>query len=160
MKEAIRSVDPALPLYDLKTMDERIGETLTIRRFAVLLLIAFAVIALFMATLGLYGVINYGVTQRTQEIGIRMALGAQRTEVVLLIIRDGLRMTVAGIGFGLISAIGFGRLIANQLFKVSPLDPPTLIGTALVLLISAIVAMYIPARRAASIDPLEACRYE
>ena len=160
MKEVVRSIDPALPVSDLKTMDERIAAALTIRRFAVLLLSVFAIIALFMAALGLYGVVNYGVVQRTQEIGIRMALGASRAEVIRLIIRQGLRMTVSGIGFGLISAVFLGRLVSSQLFNVSPVDPPTLIGMALALLCVALFAAYVPARRAARIDPFEACRSE
>jgi predicted permease len=160
MKEAVAALDPNEPLVDLQTMDERVSSTLTLKRFAVFLLGLFGAIALFMAALGLYGVINYGVAQRTQEIGIRMALGAQRGEVLRLIIGQGLRLTIVGIGLGLLLVLALARLISNQLFQVSAFDPPTLIGMAAALLLVALGATYIPARRAASIDPLEACHYE
>src|SRR5262249_8533308 len=112
------------------------------------------------AALGLYGVVNYGIAQRTQEIGIRMALGAQRGEVLRMVLRQGLCLTLIGIGIGLFGVLVLVQLIANQLFRVSTFDPPTLFGMATVLLLVTLGATYIPARRAAGIDPLVAFRYE
>ena len=160
MKEAVSSIDPALPVYGLKTMDELVALTLGVRRFAAVLLGIFASIALFMAAIGLYGVINYTVTQRTQEIGIRVALGADPTQVLGFIMKQGLRTSLVGVGLGLIAALAAARLISSQLFGVHSFDPPTFALMAAVLVVVATIAAYIPARRATKIDPLEACRYE
>jgi putative ABC transport system permease protein len=159
-REAVRSVDHAQPVFDLKSMDDRVSATLARRQFAVALLGIFAAVAVFMAALGLYGVINYNVAQRTQEIGIRMALGAQRRQVLGLVMLQGVRMTMAGIVLGLAGAFYFARLIATELFQVSAFDPATFGFTAAVLFGVAILASYVPGRRATKIDPLVACRYE
>ena len=134
--------------------------TLASRKFTVALLALFAGTAVFLAALGLYGVINYGVTQRTQEIGIRMALGAQRSQVLGLILRGGLRITLLGVALGWIAAFGIVRLLRNQLFGLSVFDPAMFAGTATILAAVALFATYVPARRATKLDPLEACRYE
>jgi predicted permease len=160
MREAVNSFDPAQPIYDVKTMKERVAATLGGRKFTVALLAVFAMTAVLLAALGLYGVINYGVTQRTQEIGIRMALGARRPQVLSLVLRDGLRITVIGMLFGWITAFGIARLLSNQLFGLNAADPATFAGTAAILGAVALFASLIPARRATKLDPLEACRYE
>lgn len=160
MRDAVRSINPAQPVSNLKTMDERVDATLGGRRFAVRLLGLFAVIALFMAALGLYGVISYGVTQRTHEIGIRMALGAQRSQVLGWVVAQGMRLTIVGIAVGLIAALALSRLLSTQLFEISVFDPATFGLMAVVLVSVSFVASYVPARRATRVDPLEACRYE
>ena len=113
-----------------------------------------------MAALGLYGVINYNVSQRTQEIGIRMALGAETRQVLRLIIGQGVRMTIAGIAIGFIAAFYFARLLSSQLFQVSSFDPVTFVFTGFLLFGISVLASYAPARKATRIDPNEACRYE
>ncbi len=125
-----------------------------------MLLGLFAVTAAFLAALGLYGVINYGVTQRTQEIGIRMALGARRTQVLTLIVGKGLRITLSGLALGALAASWIAPWFPNQLFGVSAFDPMTFAGMAVLLTAVALFASYVPARRAMKLDPVEACRYE
>ncbi len=160
MRLSVRSVDPLQPITNLKTMEERVAETLDVRRFAVFLLGAFAAIALFMAALGLYGVVNYGVRQRIQEIGIRMALGARNSQVVGAIVGQGFRIAVIGIGFGLIAAFILTRFVSTQFFGVNAFDPLTFVGMTTALVAVALLATYIPARRATKVNPIEACRYE
>jgi putative ABC transport system permease protein len=120
----------------------------------------FALVALFMAALGLYGVISYSVTQRTQEIGIRMALGAQSRSLLALVVGQGLRLAGVGVAIGLAMAVALSQLLRNQFFGVSALDPVTLLSISAALLGAAFLASYIPARRAARVDPLVALRYE
>ena len=160
IREAVRAAEPTQSVFDLKSMDQRIAESLGPRRFAVTLLAAFAIIAVGMAALGIYGVISYAVTQRTQEIGIRMALGAERSEVLKLILGHGLRLASAGVVIGLIASAALTRIVTNQLFQVSRFDPATFIATALALISVALIASYIPARRAMGVDPTIALRYE
>jgi putative ABC transport system permease protein len=141
-------------------MEQRIASSLGPRRFAVQLLGLFAAIALLMAALGLYGVIAYTVTQRTQEIGVRMALGAQRQQVMGLVIGQALRLSAAGVLAGLVVASVLARLVASQLFEVSAFDPVTFAIMALGLMVAALLASYGPARRATRVDPMVALRYE
>jgi putative ABC transport system permease protein len=160
MQATVKSVDPTQPISDAKTMEERVSATLAGRRFTIMLLGLFAVTAVFLAALGLYGVINYGVTQRTQEIGIRMVLGAQRSQVLSLIVFHALRIIVIGVSLGWIAAFVIARLLPNQLFGVSAFDPATFAAMAMLLAAVALFASYVPARRAMQLDPMEACRYE
>src|SRR5262245_50397287 len=133
IRDAVRSADPAQPVFELRPMEERVFATLARRQFAVVLLAVFAALAVFMASLGLYGVINYNVSQRTQEIGIRMALGAERRQVLALVIGQGMRMTVVGIAIGIIAALYFARLLSTQLFQINSFDPTTFLWTGFLL---------------------------
>jgi putative ABC transport system permease protein len=156
----VREVDPNQPVHRLKTMQDMVDSSLAPRKFVVRLLGFFALVALFMAALGLYGVISYSVAQRTQEIGIRMALGAESGSLLALVVRQGLRLAGVGVLIGLILAVVCGRLLENQFFGVNPLDPVTFVSISAALLAAASLASYIPARRATKVDPLEALRYE
>ena len=160
IREAVRSVDAGQPVYSLASMDQHIANSLGPRRFAVHLLGLFAGIAVLMAALGLYGVISYTVAQRTQEIGIRMTLGAQRGQVLSLVVGHALRLAVTGVVAGAVAAFVLARLLASQLFEVSTFDPATFGTMALGLLVVACAASYGPARRATRVDPMEALRYE
>jgi len=120
----------------------------------------FAAMALIIATIGIYGVVSYGVSERTREIGIRMALGAERGEVLRLIVRRGLLLTLVGIGAGAAAALGLTRVIGRFLYGVTPTDPATFAAVAILLAVVAVAASYIPARRAAGVDPMKALRYE
>jgi len=160
IREAVNSVDPAQSIYDVATMEERVSGALGTKEFTVILLAVFAAIAVFLAALGLYGVVNYGVTQRTQEIGIRMALGAQQSQVLNLILRSGLQFTLAGLFFGWLIAFGVARRIPDQLFGVKPFDPLAFVSMSFLMSAVALLASYVPARRAMRLDPLEACRHE
>jgi predicted permease len=155
-----RSLDPNLPLYDVKMMEQRLSESLARRRFAMLMLSLFAVIALLLASVGIYGVMSYTVAQRTREIGIRAALGAQTRDVLRLIVRQGMSLAGIGVGLGLVTAIAATRLMASLLFAVSATDPLTFVVIALLLALVALAACWIPARRAAKVDPMIALRYE
>ena len=137
-----------------------VSASLASRRFVVTLLGVFAAMALAMAVIGLYGVISYAVTQRTQEVGIRMALGAQPREVLRLVIGQGMQLAGIGAAAGLAVSLIFSRVLKNQLFRVSAFDPLTFSGTALVLIAAALAACYIPARRATRVDPMDALRHE
>ena len=160
LRAAVGAVDPTLPVFDIKTMDQRVNESLGMRRFAVTLLSAFATIALALASLGIYGVISYAVTQRTREIGIRMALGAERSRVLGMVLGQGIRLAAGGVVVGLILSAVLTRLVATQLYQVSRFDPLTFGATALVLTLVSLAASYLPARRAMSVDPMVALRYE
>ena len=160
IREAVRGIDPALAVANIRTLPDMVARSLSPRRFVVTLLEIFAGMALLMAVLGLYGVISYSVAQRTQEIGIRMALGAQPGEVLSLVIGQGMRLTGIGAAIGLGAALAFSRALKSQLFQVSAFDPLTFTITALVLIAAALVASYIPARRATRVDPMDALRYE
>jgi predicted permease len=147
-------------VYGVRTMHEIVADSLAARRFSMILLGVFAALALVLSSIGIYGVISYLVGQRTHEIGIRMALGAQQGDVLKLVLGQGIRMAVVGVGIGLAAAIGLTRLMSKMLFAVSPTDPVTLTGVAVLLIGVALAACYIPARRAMRTDPIVALRYE
>jgi putative ABC transport system permease protein len=160
LRNAVREVDPALPVYDVMTMNERLSDSVAARRFNLLLLGGFAALALLLAGVGVYGVISYVVTQRTHEVGVRMALGAQSADVVRLFIKQGMAMVMFGVALGLIGAFALTRVMKSLLFDVSAIDPLTFACVALLLSLVALAACYLPARRAARIDPLASLRRE
>jgi ABC-type antimicrobial peptide transport system permease subunit len=137
-----------------------VSESVAQRRFSMLLLALFAGIALFLAAVGLYGVVAYTVGLRTQEIGVRMAMGAQRGDVLGMVIGSGMKLALAGVAIGVAGALALSRLLQAMLFEVTPLDPPSYVVTAAVLLAVAALASFVPARRATRVDPLVALRTE
>ncbi len=160
VRQAVWSVDRAQPVSNVRTMDDILSEEVVQRRIGMTLLVSFASLALLLASLGIYGVLSYAVTQRTQEIGIRMALGAGRQAVVRMVMADGMRLATAGVAIGLGVSLALTRLMSGLLFGVSASDPFTLAGVTLLLAAVALVACYVPARRAAKVDPMIALRYE
>ena len=159
-RETIHSVDPDLPLANIATLETLVDGSMTQQRFAMFVLGAFGALALLLASIGMYGVISYSTMQRTQEIGIRMALGAQRRSVVAMVLGHGGRLASLGIAIGLIAALAMGHTMASFLYGVRPTDPLTLAAVSLLLLTVALVACYVPARRAMRTDPVIALRYE
>ncbi|MCW5556578.1 MAG: ABC transporter permease, partial [Verrucomicrobiae bacterium] len=160
LRQAVSEVDPALPVFDVRTMKARISDSLAGRRFPLLLLGGFAALALLLAGIGIYGVIAYLVTERTREIGIRMALGAQQRNVLALVVGQGMRLALAGVGIGLAAALALSRVLRTLLFEVQPTDPLTFATIPLLLVTVALLACWLPARRAARVDPTEALRSE
>jgi putative ABC transport system permease protein len=158
VREAIRSVDKDIPTYNLKTMNDIANISAAPRRAPMLLLSAFAGVAMLLAMLGIYGVTSYYVTQRTHEIGVRMALGAQIVDVLKLVLKRAILLAVVGIGIGTAGAVALTRYITTLLFGVKPIDVLTFVAVAVVLALVVFVACIVPARRAAKIDPLEALR--
>jgi ABC-type antimicrobial peptide transport system permease subunit len=149
-----------MPLFDVRTMNEWLRYSLWENRIYVSLMSVFAVLALVIAATGIYGVMAYTVAQRTQEIGIRMALGAARNDVMRMVVGQALRLTLLGIGIGLAGAYAMTRLMASLLFGVSANDPPTFVGVTVILALSALVAAWVPADRATRVDPMVALRSE
>jgi putative ABC transport system permease protein len=157
---AIRSVDKGIPVYNVRTMNDVLATSVSQQRVSMLLLSAFAGVALLLAMIGIYGVTAYYVTQRTQEIGIRMALGAQMGDVLRLVLTSGMALAVVGIGLGVAGSLALTRLMTSLLFAVKPTDAVTFVTVSMCLLVTALIACYIPARRATKVDPLVALRYE
>jgi putative ABC transport system permease protein len=160
VRDAVHRVDPNQPLARVRTMETVVAESVGPRRFSMSLLSGFAALALFLAAIGVYGVIAYSVTQRTHEIGIRMALGARRGDVLRLVVGQGLRLVGTGVALGLVAAWPLTRMLSGLLFQVSAVDPLTFAGVPLMLAGVAIFACYLPARRASRVDPLTALRVE
>jgi len=160
VQKAIWEVDQSAPISRINTLKEILGDQVSHSRFNTLLLGIFSALALILATIGIYGVMSYAVSQRAREIGVRMALGAQNIDVVWLIVRQGLNLTLLGIAIGLASAYGLTRLMTKLLFNVSATDPLTFAGVASLLMIVALLACWIPARRATKVDPMIALRTE
>jgi putative ABC transport system permease protein len=160
VRDAVRNLNAENVVYDAKPMEEIVGESLAGQRFSMILLSVFAVIALLLSSIGIYGVLSYVVAQRTREIGIRIALGAQRSTVLRLMLGEGMRMAVVGVTIGVALALALTRLMASQLYAISATDPITFTGVAIILGGVALFACYIPARRAMRVDPMVALRYE
>jgi ABC-type antimicrobial peptide transport system permease subunit len=155
-----RAIEPNVPVYDVKTMTERLSDSLARRRFAMTALGLFALVAMLLAAVGIYGVMSYSVAQRTREIGVRVALGASRWDVLGLVLRRGMLLAALGIGAGLAGALPLARVLGSLLFGVSASDPVTYAAISLLLALAALLACYIPARRATKVDPMVALRYE
>ena len=160
IKKEIRELDPDLPIYNVRTMDDRVQESLARRRFAMTMLALFALLAFALATIGIYGVMAYMVNQGTREIGIRLALGATQSNILRLVVRQGMTLALTGVGIGLAGAFAVTRLMRSLLFGVRSTDPITFVAIAALLSSIALIASYIPARRAARIDPMVSLRCE
>jgi predicted permease len=154
----IRAVDPDLPVYSVRTMAEVIGAALAQRQFLMRLVVAFGIIATALALIGVYGVMAYSMSQRTREIGIRMAIGAREIDMSLMIIRQGMTLTIAGALIGGAASLGLSRFVRSQLFGVEPSDPVTMVSVFVLMTVVAVAAGYLPARRAARVDPTVALR--
>jgi putative ABC transport system permease protein len=156
----VNAVFKDVPAFDARTMEQRLADSLANRRFPMVLLSLFAALALFLASVGIYGVVSYAVAQRTHEIGVRMALGASRRSVLLMIVKSGLSLAATGVVLGLAGASALTRLLATQLYDVKPIDPVTFGIVSLLLVGTAFIACYVPARRATRVDPMVALRYQ
>src|SRR5262249_46048528 len=160
VRQELARVDPDQPVFDVRTMTGRIDRSLTGRRFNVTLLALFAALALTLAAVGIYGLLAYSVSERTHEIGVRLALGATRGAVVTMVLRQGMTLAALGAAIGVVAAFGTVRLIAGLLFGVSPADPATFATIPILLIAVALAACYVPARRATRVDPMVALRVE
>jgi putative ABC transport system permease protein len=160
VRQTVWEVDRDQPVSNVSTMEGVLAESIAKQRFSSLLFGIFAAVALVLAAVGIYGVMSYSMAQRTREIGIRMALGAQRRDVLRLAVGQGLRLVAVGVAVGLALALALSRVMTTLLFGVSATDPATLVTISAVLVAVALLASYIPARRATKVDPLIALRYE
>jgi len=160
VRRAVAKLDLREVIYNVQTLDEVVSRSFAARRLSMILLSAFAALALVLACVGIYGVISYVVGQRTHEIGIRLALGAQGNDVLRLVMGQGVGMAMIGVAIGMGAALGLTRLMVNQLFGVSAHDPLTFGGVGVLLIAVAAAACYVPARRAMRVDPIVALRHE
>jgi predicted permease len=160
LREALLKIDPEQPIFDIQPMDERIRTSLDDRRTPMLLLLLFAAVALVLSAIGIYGVLAFSVASRTGELGVRMSIGANRSDILKLVLRDGARLTGIGLGIGLAGSLALSQLMKAQLFGIGIIDPITLVSVIAVLAATALLACYLPARRAARVDPIEALRHE
>jgi len=160
LREEVKRLDADLPVSDVRTMSEHLGASLVAARGAAAVLGSFGLLALTLAAIGIYGVTAYSVAQRTREIGLRIALGAAAIDVVKLIVRQGMRLTLAGLSIGLAGALVVTRLMASILYDVSATDPITFIVVPMLLALVVLIASYLPARRATKVDPMVALRYD
>jgi predicted permease len=160
VRETVRAVDRSLPVSNIESMEQVIADTLWQQRFNLQLLGLFAALALVLAAVGLYGVMSYAVAQRMHEVGLRMALGAQRRDVLKLVVGQGMKLAFLGVALGLLASLALTRLMTGLLFEVNATDFTTFAVIALVLVAVALVACWIPARRATKVDPMVALRYE
>jgi ABC-type antimicrobial peptide transport system permease subunit len=160
VRETVREIDPRDVVYSVQTMDDVVATSYAARRLTMILLTGFAALAITLACVGIYGVVSYLVGQRTQEIGIRMALGAQRRDILVLVLGEGTKMALIGAALGTLASLVLTRLMAKQLFGVSAHDPLTYAGVSFVLMLVAIAASLVPARRAVRMDPMRSLRSE
>jgi putative ABC transport system permease protein len=160
IRKLISGIDPTQPVYSVKTLEQALADSIAPRRFNLFLLGTFAAVALLLALVGIYGVIAYAVAERTREIGVRMALGAQRREVVRMVVVEGMAMALAGMAAGLAGAWGLTNLMASLLYDVKADDPATFAAVAAALAATAMLACWVPALKAARVDPMVALRYE
>jgi len=160
VRDLVKSLDGQAPVFGVRTMSEQRDASLGLQRMAAVLLTGFGGLALLLAALGIYAVLAYSVRCRTREIGVRMALGAQLADVLNLVMRQGVRLALLGLGLGLAGALGASRLIRSFLFEVKPIDPTTFLGVTILLGAVALAACWLPARQAAKTDPMEALRHD
>jgi putative ABC transport system permease protein len=160
LRAAVLAIDKNMAIYNIKTMERVVSDSIAQPRFNMVLLAIFAGLALILASVGIYGVMSYSVTQRTQELGVRMALGAQRRDIFSLVLKQGIILALIGVAIGLAGAIGLSKALASVLYGVSATDPVTFISVAVIMLAVALVACFFPARKATKVDPLTAMRYE
>jgi putative ABC transport system permease protein len=160
IRSEVLAIDPNQPVYDVRTLTQRVNEAVAVSRALMVLFAAFALLALVLGAVGIYGIVSYSVTQRTHEIGIRMALGARAANVLSLIMKNGLTLVLAGILIGIGSAIGLTRFLATLLFGVEPTDGVTFVVVSVTFFVIAVVAALIPAIRATRVDPVTALRSE
>ena len=160
IRQRIHEFNSELVIHHPEDMTKTVADSIENKRFTMVLLGVFAMLALLLASIGIYGVLSYMVGQRTREIGVRMALGAQRVDVLRMVLSDGVRMTVIGVGLGIAAALGLTRLMAGMLFGVKPLDPATFFAVPVLLSLVALFACYVPARKAMKVDPMEALRQQ
>ncbi len=159
-RNEVQALDPYLPVSNVKPISQMIDERSSPKRLMAWLMGVFGVVALLLASVGIYGVMSYAVTQRTQEIGVRMALGAQALDVLKLVVRNGMTIALVGVAIGLGGAFALSRLLGSMLFRVTPTDLMTFAVVSISLIVVALVACLIPARRATKVDPLVALRHE
>ena len=160
VRNTVYEMDKDQVVYNISTMEELLADSISLRRFSMLLLMIFAGVALMLAGIGIYGVISYGVAQRTHEIGVRLALGARRVDIIRLVVGQGMAMTLGGAGIGLVATFALTRLLEGLLFNVTATDPVTIVSITAILTIVALGACFVPARRAARVDPMVSLRYE
>jgi len=160
IRAELAAIDKKQPIHSFKALEEQVSELIAPQRFTTALMAGFAALAALLAAVGIYGVMSYMVAERTREIGVRMALGAQTGNVMRMVLRRGMVLAVAGAMIGLAVSFGLARMISGLLFGVQPTDPPTLVAITLLLLAVALVSCLIPAQRATKVDPLDALRHE
>jgi putative ABC transport system permease protein len=159
-RRVIADLDSTQPIFNVATMRDRLRDRESLERFQGFALSVFAGISLFLALIGLHGVVSYSVARRTHEIGLRLALGAQRSEVLRMFVLESAALTLVGLAMGLAAAFGLTRFLTSILYDLSPSDPVTIAGTTIIFFVVASFGAYLPARRAAKVDPMVALRYE